>query len=79
MKHHSLAVDFSNLDFGTMDIEILANKAKEQEEVAAIGGTDAAITEGTDLGQRGETVTPSTYYNLPYFPNIGCLSVLRPL
>nr|POE86802.1 hypothetical protein CFP56_38718 [Quercus suber] len=49
-----------NLDFETVDIEILANEAKEQEEVAAIGGTDAAVTEGMDLGQRDETVAPST-------------------
>nr|POF05555.1 hypothetical protein CFP56_18070 [Quercus suber] len=60
MKHHSLAMDFSNLDFETIDIEILAYKAKEREEVAATGGTDAAVTEGTDLGQGDETVAPST-------------------
>ena len=60
MKHHSLAVDFSNLDFETIDTEILADEAKEQEEVAAIGGTDAAVTEGTDLGQGDETIAPST-------------------
>ena len=60
MKHHNLAVDFSNLDFETIDIEILVDEAKGQEEVAAIGGTDAAVTEGTDLGQGDETIAPST-------------------
>lgn len=60
MKHHSLALDFSNLDFETIDTEILADKAKEQEEEAAAGGKDAAITEGTDLGQGDEAVAPST-------------------
>jgi len=59
MKHHSLAMDFSNLDFETIDTEILANEAKEQEEATAIGGTDATITEGTDLGHRDEIVAPS--------------------
>ena len=29
MKHHSLVVDFSNLDFEKIGIEILADKAKE--------------------------------------------------
>ena len=29
MKYLGLAVDFSNLDFETIDIEILANEAKE--------------------------------------------------
>ena len=32
MKHHSLAMDFSNLVFEKIDIEVLADKAKEQEE-----------------------------------------------
>ena len=52
MKHHSLAVDFSNLDFEKIDIEILADKVKEQEEadVDAVGGKDAAVTGRTDLG-----------------------------
>ena len=60
MKHHNLAVDFSNLDFETIDTEILADEAKEQEEVAATGGTDVAVTEGMDLGQGDETIAPST-------------------
>ena len=44
MKHNSLVVDFSNLDFEKIDIEILANEAKELEEtsvVAAVGRADA--------------------------------------
>ena len=35
MKHHNLVVDFSNLDFENIDIEILADEAKEQEETKA--------------------------------------------
>ena len=35
MKHHSVAVDFSNLDFEKIDTEILADEAKEQEEIEA--------------------------------------------
>ena len=32
MKHHSLVVDFSGLDFEKIDTEILEDEAKEQEE-----------------------------------------------
>lgn len=35
MKHHSLVVDFSNLDFEKIDNEILIDEAKEQEETEA--------------------------------------------
>ena len=35
MKHYSLVVDFSNLDFEKIDTEILADKAKDQEETEA--------------------------------------------
>ena len=31
MKHNSHVVDFANLDFETIDTEILANKANEKE------------------------------------------------
>lgn len=57
MKHHSLAVDSSNLNFENINSEILANP-KEQEEATAggSGGEDIIIVEGTDLGQRDETV-----------------------
>ena len=33
MKQHSLAVDFSCLDFEKIDTEILKDEAKEQEEI----------------------------------------------
>ena len=61
MKHHSLVVDFSNLDFETINIEILADEAKEQEEVIAGGGggEDVIIAEGTDLDQGDKIVAPS--------------------
>ena len=49
MKYHSLIVDFSNMDFEKIDIEILADEDKEQEEVEVdavgekdvVGGKDA--------------------------------------
>ena len=46
MKHHSQAMDFSNLDFKAIDTEALADEANEQEEAttAAVGGDGA--TEG---------------------------------
>ena len=57
MKHHSQDVDFSNLDFEVVDIEVLADETKEQEEtttVAATGGEDAADAGGVDLSQGGQ-------------------------
>ena len=62
MKHHNLVVDFSNLDFEKIDIEILADEAKEQEEteVDAIVEKDFA---GKDTVERKDTdestVSPS--------------------
>lgn len=56
IKHHSQAMDFSNLDFKAIDTEVLTDKAKEQEEttvVAATRGEDAADAGGADLGQGG--------------------------
>ena len=45
MNHNSLVVDFSNLDFEKIDIEVLADKAKELEETSitdVVGGVDAS-------------------------------------
>lgn len=60
MKHHSLAVDLSNLDFEKINTEILADEAKEQEEADAdaVRGKDATVTGGIDLGRRDKAVTP---------------------
>ena len=49
MKHHNQAVDFSILDFETIDTKILPDKAREQAEAFA-GGKDAANVGRTDLG-----------------------------
>lgn len=46
MKHHSEAMDFSNLDFETIDTEVLANEAKEQEEATAVVVEGDGATEG---------------------------------
>ena len=62
MKHHSQDVDFSNLDFEVVDIEVLADETKEQEEtttVAATGGEDAADAGGVDPSQGDKVVAPS--------------------
>jgi len=56
MKHHSLAVDFSNLDFEKIDIKVLVDKAKEQEETETgvvmekdLAGKD--VVEGKDIDE----------------------------
>ena len=52
-------MDFSNLDFKTIDTEILANEDKEQEEiVVAVGGEDVVDVGRADLGQGDEAVAP---------------------
>ena len=55
MKHHSLAVDFSSLDFKKIDIKILTDEAKEQEETeAGAMEKDLArkeVTEGKDTNK----------------------------
>nr|POF03580.1 hypothetical protein CFP56_32532 [Quercus suber] len=58
-KHHSLAVDFSNLDFEKIDTKILVDEAKEQEEIEVdvAGGKDATITD-RDQGDKA-TMPPS--------------------
>ena len=33
MKHHSLVVDFSNLEFEKIENEVFADKAKEEGEI----------------------------------------------
>ena len=54
MKHHSLAVDFSNLEFEKIDIKILAYEAKEREENEA-DAMEKDLTEGKDTN---ESVVP---------------------
>lgn len=50
MKHHSLAINFSYLNFEKIDTEILPNEAKELKE------TDAATTiEGMDVAEVGSS------------------------
>ena len=53
MKHHNQAVDFSNLNFETINSEILANEAKEQEEnvVAATATVVVGGDNATDVGR----------------------------
>lgn len=61
MKHHSLAIDFSNLDFEKIDTEILANEAKELEETAVTGtvrGTNIANVGSSDPVQEDEVAAP---------------------
>ena len=61
MKHHSLVVDFSNLDFEKIDTEILVDKPKELEEttiVATVRGIDIAEVRSLDLGQKDGAAAP---------------------
>ena len=54
MKHHSLAVDFSNLDFEKIETKILTDETKEQEEtkVGVVVEKDSA---GKDFVGRKDT------------------------
>ena len=84
MKHHNQAVDFSNLDFETIGIEILADEAKEQEEVTTIATAkvaerdDATDARRTNQGHEDEVIiAPQKTFNPPFslfffFENIGC-------
>ena len=58
MKHHNQVVDFFNLDFEAIDIEILADEAREQEEatIAVVGGGDAADVGRVDPDEGNEVV-----------------------
>ena len=62
MKHHSLVVDFSNLNFEKIDTEILTDEAKELEETdtaAAIGGVDVIEVRSSNLDKKDGVVTPA--------------------
>ena len=56
-KHHNHAVDFSILDFETIDTEIIPDKAREQVEASA-RGEDATDVGRADPGQGDEVVAP---------------------
>ena len=62
MKHHSLVVDFSNLNIEKIDTKILTDKAKELEETdtaAAIGGVDVIEVRSSNLDKKDGVVTPA--------------------
>ena len=72
MKHHSLVVDFSNLNFKKIDTEILTNEAKELEETdtaAAIGGVDVIEVRSSNLDKKDGVVTPAAEWSLLLFFN----------
>ena len=50
MKHHSLVVDFSNLDLEVVDIEILADEANEREGETIAENTRIVEKEGAVTG-----------------------------
>nr|POE85055.1 hypothetical protein CFP56_40540 [Quercus suber] len=56
--HHSLAVDFSNLDFEKIDTEVLADEAKEQEETEIDAAMDKDLT-GKDVDEGKDTDEPA--------------------
>lgn len=51
MKHHSLAIDFSSLDFEKIDTEILEDKAKELEEAESSAPGKDKVVEDKDADQ----------------------------
>ena len=56
IKHHSLAMDFSSLDFEKIDMKILEDEAKEQEETeSGVMEKDLAMNKDADES----TVSPS--------------------
>ena len=59
VKHHSQAMDFSNLDFEAINTDVLADKAKEQEEATTTTIEGNGTTEGrpTNEGHVDEVVT----------------------
>nr|POE64215.1 hypothetical protein CFP56_58945 [Quercus suber] len=59
VKHHSHAMDFSNLDFEAIDTNVLPDEAKEQEEatVAAVEGNGATEGRLADEGHVNDVVT----------------------
>ena len=88
MKHHSLAVDFSGLDFEKIDTKILEDEAKEQEE-AEPGAMEKDKVAKKEID---ESAVPTSWFHPPFFflrtmgsplyfwgflTNNGCLLVLR--
>ena len=56
IKHHSLVIDFSSLDFEKIDTKILEEEAKEQEETkSGVMEKDPAMNKDADES----TVSPS--------------------
>ena len=51
MKHHSLAVDFSSLDFEKIDTKILEDEAKELEEAESGAPEKDKAVEGKDVDE----------------------------
>ena len=50
MKHHSHVVDFANLDFETIDTEILADRANEKEGETIAEAIEVVEGEGVATG-----------------------------
>lgn len=61
MKHHSLGVDFSGLDFEKIYMEILEDEAKEQEEIeSSVMEKDPAVNKvANEKDADGSTVPTS--------------------
>ena len=57
MKHHSLALDFSNLGFEKIDTEVLVDEAKEQEETETGAAMEKDLI-GKDLVEGKDTKEP---------------------
>nr|POE53085.1 hypothetical protein CFP56_59324 [Quercus suber]POE67875.1 hypothetical protein CFP56_75721 [Quercus suber] len=51
MKHHSLAIDFSSLDFEKINTKVLKGKAKELEEAESGAVEKDKAIEGKDADE----------------------------
>nr|POF20530.1 hypothetical protein CFP56_69115 [Quercus suber] len=59
MKHHSLVVDFSGLDFEKIDTKILEDKAKEIEEIESSAMEKGpAVNKAADGKEVDESIAP---------------------
>ena len=65
MKHHNVAVDFSNLDFEKIDTEILEDKSKEPErDESGVPEKDKA-TDGKNMDES--SAAPSLFIIISFF------------
>ena len=62
MKHHSLVVDFTNLDLEVVDIEILADEGNEREGETIAETTRIVEEEGAVMGGANDEAQTEAGY-----------------